>query len=53
MEDMLGFGAFVPKFVRRYGNLEEQMAEAIKHYASDVKTRSFPAEKETYSKPEE
>lgn len=53
MEDMLGFGAFVPKFVRRYGNLEEQMAEAIKNYASDVKTRSFPGEKETYSKPEE
>lgn len=52
-EDMLGFGEIVPKFVRRYSNLEEQMAEAINHYANDVKTRLFPGENETYSKPDE
>ena len=52
-EDMLGFGEIVPKFVRRYSNVEEQIAEAINHYAKDVKTRSFPGENETYSKPDE
>ena len=52
-EDMLGFGEIVPKFVRRYSNVEEQISEAINHYAKDVKTRSFPGENETYSKPDE
>ncbi|WP_297326295.1 3-methyl-2-oxobutanoate hydroxymethyltransferase [uncultured Bartonella sp.] len=49
MEDMLGFGERVPKFVRRYGNLEQQTEEAIKQYANDVKTRTFPGENETYT----
>lgn len=49
MEDMLGFGERVPKFVRRYGNLEQLTEEAIKQYANDVKTRTFPGENETYT----
>ncbi|WP_175868845.1 3-methyl-2-oxobutanoate hydroxymethyltransferase [Bartonella gabonensis] len=48
MEDMLGYGDHVPKFVRRYGNLEQAMETAIKNYAEDVASRAFPADKEVY-----
>lgn len=48
MEDILGYGSHVPKFVRRYGNLEQAMEAAIKNYAEDVISRAFPAEKEVY-----
>lgn len=48
MEDMLGYGAYVPKFVRRYGALEQAMESAIKNYAEDVTSRTFPAEGEVY-----
>ncbi|VEJ45140.1 3-methyl-2-oxobutanoate hydroxymethyltransferase [Bartonella vinsonii] len=48
MEDMLGYGAWVPKFVRRYGALEQAMETAIKSYAEDVKSRVFPADAEVY-----
>lgn len=53
MEDMLGFGDSVAKFVRRYSNLEQQYGEAIKHYADDVKARTFPGPNETYAKLDE
>lgn len=48
MEDMLGFYEFVPKFVRRYGQLGDHMEKAISTYARDVIERSFPDEKEVY-----
>ncbi|CAF25931.1 3-methyl-2-oxobutanoate hydroxymethyltransferase [Bartonella quintana] len=48
MEDMLGYGTWVPKFVRRYGALEQEMEKAIKSYADDVKSRAFPSEAEIY-----
>ncbi|WP_455482387.1 3-methyl-2-oxobutanoate hydroxymethyltransferase [Bartonella sp. B35(2025)] len=48
MEDMLGYGAYVPKFVRRYGVIEQEVEIAIKNYADDVKSRSFPADAEIY-----
>ncbi|ACS50912.1 3-methyl-2-oxobutanoate hydroxymethyltransferase [Bartonella grahamii] len=48
MEDMLGYGAHVPKFVRRYGDLEQAMETAIKNYAEDVTSRAFPADNEVY-----
>ncbi|WP_375670912.1 3-methyl-2-oxobutanoate hydroxymethyltransferase [Bartonella sp. SD1336NMGDW] len=48
MEDMLGYGAHVPKFVRRYGDLEQAMEIAIKNYAEDVTSRAFPADNEVY-----
>ncbi|WP_375668957.1 3-methyl-2-oxobutanoate hydroxymethyltransferase [Bartonella sp. MR168JLCBS] len=48
MEDMLGYGAHVPKFVRRYGDLEQAMETAIKNYAKDVTSRAFPADNEVY-----
>lgn len=45
---MLGYGAHVPKFVRRYGDLEQAMETAIKNYAEDVTSRAFPADREVY-----
>jgi len=48
MEDMLGLGTRVPKFVRRYGALSEAMTQAFAAYHMDVKSRRFPAEAETY-----
>ncbi|CBI76206.1 3-methyl-2-oxobutanoate hydroxymethyltransferase [Bartonella clarridgeiae 73] len=48
MEDMLGYGTYVPKFVRRYGVFEQAMDTAIRDYANDVKSRVFPDESEVY-----
>ncbi|WP_273759559.1 3-methyl-2-oxobutanoate hydroxymethyltransferase [Bartonella sp. ML70XJBT.G] len=48
MEDMLGYGSYVPKFVRRYGALEQAMETAIRNYAEDVTSRAFPTDKEVY-----
>ncbi|MDR6770268.1 3-methyl-2-oxobutanoate hydroxymethyltransferase [Azospirillum sp. BE72] len=42
-DDMLGlFGAFQPKFVKRYANLGETVSEAAATYAAEVRTRAFP-----------
>lgn len=51
--DMLGVFDWTPKFVRRYGNLQSEIAKSVEAYARDVRARSFPGEAETYklSKP--
>ncbi|MBY6262211.1 3-methyl-2-oxobutanoate hydroxymethyltransferase [Azospirillum sp. 412522] len=42
-DDMLGlFGAFQPKFVKRYANLGETVGEAAASYAAEVRSRAFP-----------
>lgn len=44
IDDMLGlFDAFKPKFVKRYAHLAADAAGAIRSYAEDVRTRTFPA----------
>ena len=49
MHDMLGINTdFKPRFLRRYLNLDEQISGAIKQYISDVKSRDFPNEGESY-----
>ncbi len=49
MHDMLGINTeFKPRFLRRYLNLDEQITGAIKQYISDVKSRNFPNEQESY-----
>lgn len=47
-EDMIGLFPRVPTFVKRYGNMEEMMIEAIDRYASEVRTRAFPTEQHSY-----
>jgi 3-methyl-2-oxobutanoate hydroxymethyltransferase len=42
-EDILGlFGAFTPKFVKRYADLAGAVDEAVARYAAEVRARSFP-----------
>lgn len=48
MEDMLGLGGHVAKFVRKYARMEKVMDDAFKAYAEDVRTRRFPGEAEIY-----
>jgi 3-methyl-2-oxobutanoate hydroxymethyltransferase len=47
--DMLGMFDWTPKFVRRYGNLREEIARAAAGYADEVRARTFPGPAETYS----
>lgn len=48
-EDMLGFSdGHVPKFVKQYTQLHENIDQAIQSYADEVQKRQFPAEEHTY-----
>lgn len=50
-QDMMGMCLTqAPKFVRRFGEIGDQMVEAFMAYDREVKERTFPAESETYSK---
>ena len=47
-DDMLGMFDWTPRFVRRYADLRQTIAAAVDGYASDVRARAFPGEKEIY-----
>jgi 3-methyl-2-oxobutanoate hydroxymethyltransferase len=47
--DLLGlFDDFVPKHAKRYAELGPQITEAVRAYASEVRERRFPTEKESF-----
>jgi 3-methyl-2-oxobutanoate hydroxymethyltransferase len=47
--DMLGLNTdFHPRFVRYYAELAKEINKAVKSYIDDVKSNSFPSEKESY-----
>ena len=49
LHDMLGMNnEFSPRFLRRYSNLFEEINKATTNYINDVKSGSFPNEKEQY-----
>lgn len=49
LHDMLGITQeFSPRFLRRYHNLYDEIKGAVQNYISDVRSRSFPNEKEQY-----
>jgi 3-methyl-2-oxobutanoate hydroxymethyltransferase len=48
MEDMLGLNPKPPKFVRQYASMGEDIAAAVKAYASDVRARTFPGKENVY-----
>jgi 3-methyl-2-oxobutanoate hydroxymethyltransferase len=49
MHDMLGITKdFHPRFLRRYASLYDTIIDATKNYIADVKSNSFPNEKEQY-----
>jgi len=44
-DDMLGLSGFYPKFVKKYTNLNTVIEKAVKKYSKEVKTKSFPKNK--------
>jgi 3-methyl-2-oxobutanoate hydroxymethyltransferase len=51
--DLLGLSAgHVPKFVKQYANLGEQIAAALADYVRDVRHERFPAVEHTYAMPD-
>ena len=47
-EDMLGLFDRVPKFVKRFGEMQEHVDDAVKKYADDVRARVFPGPEQLY-----
>jgi 3-methyl-2-oxobutanoate hydroxymethyltransferase len=41
--DLLGLSEYIPSFVKRYAELGETVAAAVKSYADDVRSGAFPA----------
>jgi 3-methyl-2-oxobutanoate hydroxymethyltransferase len=51
-DDMLGlFAEFTPKFVKRYRRLGDEIREAAREYASEVRGARFPSAEHTYAAP--
>lgn len=48
-DDLLGMFDWAPRFVRRFADLRDLIGKAVDGYASEVRARTFPGEKETYS----
>ncbi|MCK9451896.1 MAG: 3-methyl-2-oxobutanoate hydroxymethyltransferase [Bacteroidales bacterium] len=49
LHDMLGINTkFSPRFLRRYNNLHDEIINSVYNYIGDVKSASFPSEKEQY-----
>ena len=47
-EDIVGLaGAFTPRFVKRYAELGDGLAGAVREYAADVRARRFPGPEHT------
>jgi 3-methyl-2-oxobutanoate hydroxymethyltransferase len=47
-EDMLGLFERVPKFVKKFGNMNMHVETAVKQYADDVRSRTFPGPDQLY-----
>lgn len=48
--DLIGYGVDrVPKFVKQYTSINEDVTAGIKHYVNDVKTAKFPEEKHSFT----
>lgn len=49
VHDMLGITQdFKPRFLRQYADLNQVMSDAFQSYVSDIKSKNFPNEKESY-----
>ena len=48
-DDMLGMFERVPKFVKRYQDMAGVVEGAVREYADEVRSRSFPTEDQTYA----
>ena len=45
-------GRFIPKFVKKYGDVWSESARAIEAYKAETKSRAYPAPEHTYPIPE-
>ena len=48
-DDMLGMFERVPKFVKRYQDMASVVSGAVRDYAGEVRSRSFPTEDQIYA----
>lgn len=48
-DDMLGMFERVPKFVKKYEDMAGVVSGAVKDYADEVRSRSFPTDDQTYA----
>ena len=48
IDDMLGMFDRVPRFVKKYAQLSQQIDAAVAEYAADVRARRFPTVEQTY-----
>jgi 3-methyl-2-oxobutanoate hydroxymethyltransferase len=48
LEDMLGLSQRVPKFVKEYAHIGAGIEDAVKAFASEVRSRAFPSAEYTY-----
>ena len=48
IDDMLGMFDRVPRFVKKYARLSDQIDAAVAEYAADVRARRFPTAEQTY-----
>jgi 3-methyl-2-oxobutanoate hydroxymethyltransferase len=51
--DLLGLSERVPRFARRYAEVGEEIARAVRAYREDVEAGRFPAAEQTLGMPEE
>jgi 3-methyl-2-oxobutanoate hydroxymethyltransferase len=53
--DLLGIGdGRLPRFVKRYAAVKEEMVAGVSEYAAEVRARRFPSDEHTYRiEPEE
>ncbi|PFK47399.1 3-methyl-2-oxobutanoate hydroxymethyltransferase [Bacillus cereus] len=52
--DLISYGVSrVPKFVKQYTSVQEEIVRGIKQYVAEVKTRQFPEEKHSFTMKEE
>ena len=53
-QDMLGmFDRFVPKFVKQYAQLNQQMNEALNTFYQEVQDNTFPGPEHSFGMKEE
>lgn len=46
--DMLGMFTRVPKFVKKYADMQSLVRDSVANYTKEVKNRAFPGEENTY-----
>lgn len=48
IDDMIGMFERVPRFVKRYGEVAEEISRCAAQYAAEVRERTFPGVEQTY-----